>query len=116
MARITPEEAHRRTGAESGAVLLDVRERDEWDAGHAPGAVHAPLSALVAGGRLPEAAQDRPLVAICRSGTRSREAAALLTARGADVVDVLGGMRSWVAAGLPVVEPLSATGAASHAR
>ena len=103
MARITAAQAHERTGAEADAVLLDVRERDEWSAGHAPGAVHAPLSALAAGGRLPRAAENRPVVTVCRSGKRSLDAAALLTARGVDAVDVLGGMRAWVEAGLPVV-------------
>ncbi|MFJ8538897.1 rhodanese-like domain-containing protein [Streptomyces sp. NPDC093591] len=102
MARITPAEAEERVG--SDAVLLDVREPDEWAAGHAPGAVLAPLSSLTAGELLPKAAQGRPIVAICRSGKRSREAAALLTARGGtDVVDVIGGMRAWAEAGLPVV-------------
>lgn len=103
MARITAEEAHERTGAEAEAVLLDVREQAEWAAGHAPGAVHAPLSELASGGRLPGAAEDRPVVTICRSGKRSREAAGLLAARGVDVVDVLGGMRAWMEAGLGVV-------------
>ncbi|WP_435799900.1 rhodanese-like domain-containing protein [Streptomyces canus] len=103
MARITAEEAHERTGAEAEAVLLDVREHAEWAAGHAPGAVHAPLSELACGGRLPRAAEDRPVITICRSGKRSREAAGLLAARGVDVVDVLGGMRAWVEAGLGVV-------------
>lgn len=100
MARITAEQAHERTGA--GAVLLDVREREEWEAGHAPGAVHAPLSELRSGGRLPRAVENRPVIAICRSGKRSRAAAELLTARGADAVDVLGGMEAWTRAGLPV--------------
>nr|WP_280863711.1 MULTISPECIES: rhodanese-like domain-containing protein [unclassified Streptomyces] len=103
MARITAEEAHERTGPEAEAVLLDVREHAEWAAGHAPGAVHAPLSELARGARLPGAAEDRPVVTICRSGKRSQEAAGLLAARGADVVDVLGGMRAWVEAGLAVV-------------
>ncbi|MCF3130054.1 rhodanese-like domain-containing protein [Streptomyces olivochromogenes] len=101
MARVTVAEARERAGAD--AVLLDVREDDEWEAGHAPGAVHAPLSALTAGAPLPPAARNRPLVAVCRSGKRSRTATALLTARGADAVDVVGGMRAWIAAGLPVV-------------
>ncbi|MFG2965096.1 rhodanese-like domain-containing protein [Streptomyces sp. NPDC048288] len=100
MARLSPAEARERTDA--GAVLLDVREAGEWAAGHAPQAVHAPLSALAAGAPLPPAAGDRPLVVICRSGVRSREAAALLTARGLDAVDVVGGMAAWRAAGLAV--------------
>ncbi|MFF7468453.1 rhodanese-like domain-containing protein [Streptomyces sp. NPDC008092] len=100
MARLTPAEARERTDAD--AVLLDVREADAWAAGHAPGAVHAPLSGLAAGAPLPSAAADRPLVVICRSGRRSRQAAALLTARGLDAVDVVGGMTAWLAAGLAV--------------
>ncbi|MFF3378854.1 rhodanese-like domain-containing protein [Streptomyces sp. NPDC002680] len=101
MARVTPAEAHELTGADGTAVLLDVREAEEWAAGHAAGAVHAPLSSLTAGASLPGAAQGHPLIAICRSGKRSRQAAALLTARGAEVSDVLGGMGAWVGAGLP---------------
>jgi rhodanese-related sulfurtransferase len=102
-------------GAESGAgrdnsdtldaaVLLDVRESDEWQAGHALGAVHAPLSALAAGAPLPYRARGRRLVVICRSGNRSQQAAELLAARGAEAVDVVGGMREWARAGLAVVD------------
>ncbi|MGP4086530.1 MBL fold metallo-hydrolase [Streptomyces sp. KR55] len=99
--RLTPAEAADRTHTD--AVLLDVREPAEWAAGHAPGAVPAPLSGLAAGGELPQSAQGRPVVAICRSGRRSREAADLLAARGVRVADVAGGMRAWAEAGLPVV-------------
>ncbi|MGW2648407.1 rhodanese-like domain-containing protein [Streptomyces sp. NPDC001393] len=61
--RVTVAEAHRRTrGADAPAALLDVRERGEWNAGHAPDAVHAPLSGLTAGAALPAAALGRPLV------------------------------------------------------
>ncbi|MGW5373625.1 rhodanese-like domain-containing protein [Streptomyces sp. NPDC004009] len=119
--RVTAVEAHRRVqDAGTPAVLLDVREQDEWDAGHAPGAVHAPLSRLAAGAALPDAARERALVVICRSGTRSRQAAELLadrdtgrgtghdtgrgTGRGTGPVDVMGGMKAWAAAGLPVVD------------
>ncbi|MFK0258874.1 rhodanese-like domain-containing protein [Streptomyces sp. NPDC090445] len=101
--RLTPLQARRRT-TDGDAVLLDVREQAEWDAGHAPGAVHAPLSRLVTGAPLPTAAEDRQLVVICRSGHRSRQAAKLLTGRGAQAVDVAGGMTAWAAAGLPVVD------------
>lgn len=99
--RLTPAEARDRTRV--GAVLLDVREPAEWAAGHAPGAVPAPLSGLAAGGELPQRAQGRPVVVICRSGRRSREAADLLAARGVHAADVAGGMRAWAEAGLPVV-------------
>ncbi|MET7381213.1 rhodanese-like domain-containing protein [Streptomyces sp. NPDC005526] len=113
--RVTAREAAERTGhtpagrggapaAPGGSVLLDVREGHEWRAGHAPGAAHLPLSALAAGAPLPPETSGRPLVVICRSGQRSRKAAALLNARGAAAVDVVGGMRDWVRAGLPVVD------------
>jgi rhodanese-related sulfurtransferase len=105
--RVTVQEAAARTGhtggEPDGAVLLDVREPCEWQAGHAPGAVHLSLSALAAGAGLPPRAQGRALMVICRSGSRSRRAAELLAARGADAADVAGGMREWARAGLPVV-------------
>ncbi|WP_328886535.1 rhodanese-like domain-containing protein [Streptomyces sp. NBC_00316] len=103
--RLSIDEARTRTsGDRPEAVLLDVRERPEWKAGHAPGAVHAPLTGLVAGAALPEVAQGRPLVVICRSGHRSQQAAKLLAERGADAMDVKGGMNAWAAAGFPVVD------------
>ncbi|WP_030422241.1 rhodanese-like domain-containing protein [Streptomyces sp. SCSIO 75703] len=103
--RVTVEEARRRTqGTNAPSVLLDVREKSEWNAGRAPATVHAPLSGLVAGAALPQAAQGRPLVVICRSGNRSQKAAALLSGRGLNAVDVKGGMRAWAAAGHPVVD------------
>lgn len=114
--RVTVQEAAARTGngsaAEGGAdaVLVDVRETNEWQAGHAPRAVHLPLSALAAGAGLPAGAQAGPFVVICRSGNRSRQAAALLAARGAEAVDVIGGMREWEAAGLPVLDARGGNG------
>ncbi|MFF5308169.1 rhodanese-like domain-containing protein [Streptomyces massasporeus] len=114
--RVTVQEAAARTGhvsaADGGddALLLDVREPYEWQAGHAPRAVHLPLSLLAAGAGLPAHAQARPLVVICRSGNRSRQAAALLVARGAEAVDVIGGMRDWAGAGLPVVDTRGGNG------
>ncbi|MFE0581009.1 MULTISPECIES: rhodanese-like domain-containing protein [unclassified Streptomyces] len=108
-ARVTPTQAHQRT-TDGHAVLLDVREQVEWNAGHAPGAVHAPLSRLLAGAALPAAAENRPLVVICRSGHRSQQAAELLTDRGAQAVDVKGGMNAWASAGLPVVDARGSSG------
>jgi rhodanese-related sulfurtransferase len=116
--RVTVQEAAARTGHGNGntaessadAVLLDVREPYEWQAGHAPRAVHLSLSALAAGAGLPAEAQARPLVVICRSGNRSRQAAELLAARGAEAVDVIGGMRDWAGAGLPVVDSRGGNG------
>ncbi|MEU1412548.1 rhodanese-like domain-containing protein [Streptomyces sp. NPDC049097] len=100
-ARLTPQQAHRQT-SDRQAVLLDVRELPEWEAGHALGALHLPLSRLTAGAGLPEAAHDMLVVVICRSGNRSRTAADLLAARGVEASDVVGGMTAWSRAGLPV--------------
>ncbi|MFF4656407.1 rhodanese-like domain-containing protein [Streptomyces sp. NPDC001381] len=114
--RVTVREAAARTGhgdAAGGggdAVLLDVREPHEWRAGHAPRAVHVPLSSLAAGAGLPDVAQARPLVVICRSGNRSLQAADILAARGSEAVDVVGGMKGWAAAGLPVVDARGGNG------
>lgn len=87
----------------AGALLLDVREPDEWDAGHPPQARHLPLGQLPANlDRLP---RDREIVVICRSGNRSRHAAGALARSGRRTYNLDGGIRAWVTAGLPVVGP-----------
>ena len=86
--------------------LLDVREPDEWDAGHAPGAVHIPLGELP--GRVGELPPDRTIAITCRSGGRSSRATAYLRSLGLDAVNLEGGMQGWAAAGRPME---SATGA-----
>ncbi|GAA4544013.1 rhodanese-like domain-containing protein [Streptomyces collinus] len=99
--RVTPEQAHRLV-ADGQAVLLDVRETQEWNAGHAPGALHLPLTQLMAGAPLPTTVRGRRVVAICRSGNRSRTAADFLAAVGVEATDVTGGMTAWARQGLPV--------------
>ncbi|KUN83945.1 sulfurtransferase [Streptomyces bungoensis] len=102
--RAPVDEAHRHTrGAGAEAVLPDVREQPEWNAGHAHGAVHAPPSRPAAGEALPRPARARPPVVNCRSGRRSRQAAEPPLAGGADAVDVKGGVQAWAVAGHPVV-------------
>ncbi|MEY2225583.1 rhodanese-like domain-containing protein [Streptomyces sp. BF23-30] len=59
---------------------------------------------------MPPAAQGRPLVVICHSGHRSQRAARILTERGAEAVDVKGGMNAWSAVGLPVVDGRGSSG------
>ncbi|MFI8091017.1 rhodanese-like domain-containing protein [Streptomyces sp. NPDC086080] len=97
-------------GTHADAVLVDVRESWEWQAGHPPGAVHLPMSALAAGAGLPADAQARPLVLICRTGNRSLQAVTLLAALGAEAVDVIGGMEEWAGAGLPLVNDRGGSG------
>ena len=83
------------------AVLLDVRERDEWDAGHVDGAVWIPLSEVP--GRLDGAARVRTRwYIICRSGNRSGRCAMWLNGQGVDSVNVAGGMQAWARAGKPM--------------
>lgn len=84
-----------------GAVLLDVRERSEWQTGHADRARHVPLGQLPQ--RLREVPSDRVVLTICASGMRSGRAASLLRREGRDARNVRGGMTAWQAAGLPVV-------------
>lgn len=84
-----------------GAVLLDVRERDEWRAGHAPQARHVVLNQLE--DQLGDLPTDRPIVTVCRSGRRSAIAAKLLTRHGYQATNLTGGMNAWAAAGMPVV-------------
>jgi rhodanese-related sulfurtransferase len=84
----------------SGAVLLDVRQPEEWSAGHAPGALHVPLGDLALRlGDLPPGT----VVVVCRSGGRSAVAAQALASTGRDARNLAGGMQAWSAAGLPVV-------------
>ncbi|NEA44268.1 rhodanese-like domain-containing protein [Streptomyces sp. SID11385] len=92
--------------------LLDVREDDEWQAGHIEGALHIPMSDFVARyGELTEAApQDGTVNVICRSGGRSAQVTMYLAQQGIDAVNVEGGMQAWEAAGKPVVDDKGAAG------
>jgi rhodanese-related sulfurtransferase len=83
----------------SGSFLLDVREPDEWAAGHAPAATHTPLNSLQAD----ELPTGQKIYCICRSGGRSGAAVDAMLRAGFDAVNVAGGMNAWAAAGLPVV-------------
>lgn len=87
--------------AEAGALLLDVREDDEWAAGHVVDSVHIPMGEL--GGRLDELPVDRLIVAVCRSGARSGAITEALSSRGYDIVNLAGGLQAWAAEGLPLV-------------
>ena len=89
---------------ESGEpVIVDVREQDEWDEGHIPGAVHVPRGHLEA--RIERLAPDaaRPVVVYCSAGNRSAFAAKTLTELGyGDVVSLAGGFTDWKRNGFPV--------------
>lgn len=100
--QVTVAEARRRT-TEENAAILDVREPAEWRAAHIPGAIHIPLGELER--RLSELARDRPLVAACRSGSRSADATRLLRDQGYDAANLAGGIEAWQRAGLPIEPP-----------
>ena len=89
------------TDLPAGAFLLDVREDDEWAAGHAPDAVHVRLGEL--GTHVAELPHDRAVYVICRSGTRSAYAAQTLAGGGLSAVNVSDGMTGWAVAGRPMV-------------
>ena len=84
-----------------GAYVLDVRQPDEYEAGHVPGAVLVPLDQLEA--RLGEVPRDVPLYVICRSGARSAAAVGALAGAGYSATNVAGGTLAWIEAGHPVV-------------
>jgi rhodanese-related sulfurtransferase len=96
------------TMAAAGAVLLDVRQPEEWAAGHAAAAVHVPM------GEVPAAcgdwSTDRRIVCICRSGNRSGRVVQYLRALGFDAVNVAGGMIGWADSGRPVVDDAGRSG------
>ena len=93
---MTPEDAATR----SDLHLLDVREPDEWQAGHIAGAQHIPLGQLRE--RLAEVPKDRTILAVCRSGSRSEAAMRGLRTLGYTVENLEGGVTAWKRAGLPL--------------
>jgi rhodanese-related sulfurtransferase len=85
----------------SGAVVVDVREDDEYADGHVSGAVHIPLGTVPE--RFEEIPGDRPVYVICARGSRSARAVEFLRAKGIDAVNVAGGTLAWTNSDRPVV-------------
>lgn len=79
--------------------FLDVREPYEWDAGHIAGATHLPMQELTA--RQDEIAEDRLVVCVCRSGSRSAMVTQALRRAGYEAENLEGGMARWAADDLP---------------
>ncbi|GGT20911.1 rhodanese-like domain-containing protein [Streptomyces purpureus] len=86
-------------------LVLDVREDDEWAAGHVEGALHVPMSDFVARfGEVTEAVADgRRAHVMCRVGGRSAQVTQYLVQQGIDAVNIDGGMLAWEGAGRPMV-------------
>ncbi|MEV4679739.1 rhodanese-like domain-containing protein [Streptomyces kurssanovii] len=93
------------TAVPDDALVLDVREADEWAAGHVEGALHVPMSDFVARfGQVTEALADgRRAFVMCRVGGRSAQVTQYLVQQGLDAVNVDGGMLAWDGAGRPMV-------------
>ncbi|MGW1427608.1 rhodanese-like domain-containing protein [Streptomyces sp. NPDC002431] len=89
----------------SDGFVLDVREDNEWGAGHVEGALHIPMSDFVARfGELTDAVGDgRRVHVVCRVGGRSAQVTQYLVQQGIDAVNVDGGMLAWDGAGRPMV-------------
>jgi rhodanese-related sulfurtransferase len=85
---------------EGDALLLDVREDNEWESGRAPNAVHIALNEVP--DHVEEFSNERLIVCVCRSGGRSGRAAKFLVESGKDAVNLEGGMLAWSAEGEPV--------------
>jgi len=86
-----------------GALLIDVREQWEWDAGHAPQATHIPMGQLAE--HVAELPEGEAVLIICHSGGRSLTVASALADAGLRAVNVLGGMTAWEQSGGVVVRP-----------
>jgi rhodanese-related sulfurtransferase len=85
---------------EQGAAVIDVRDPDEYEAGHIAGARHVPLERL--GAETAGADGSRPIVFYCRSGDRSSTAADAFAASGRDAHSIAGGLAAWAEEGLPL--------------
>ena len=94
--QITAEEAKSMMEEQPDAVILDVREQDEYDAGHIPGAVLLPVDTIneeTAASVIPE--KDTVVLVYCRSGNRSKTASKALVDLGYTQIYEFGGIKDW---------------------
>ena len=99
-ASVNAAEARARIDAKERLYLLDVRQPDEFAAGHISGAKLIPLDELSQ--RMNELPKDRPILCICRSGSRSSMATRQLAGAGFEAINLSGGMIGWQNAGFPI--------------
>ena len=85
---------------DSGVVLVDLRQPDEFEEFHLPGATLIPLADVPE--RVEEIPDDQRVYVICGSGGRSARAVEFLNKQGLDTVNVAGGSKAWLEAGHPV--------------
>ena len=82
-----------------GATVIDVRNPDEYESGHVPGARLIPLPEVAE--RVDEVPEGEPVYVICAMGGRSHKAAEFFRANGIDAVNVAGGTKAWIEADQP---------------
>jgi len=90
---ITPEEVLAKIEKGEKLQIIDVREVEEWEAGHIKQAKLIPLGFLPH--RMDELDKDTPIVMVCRSGARSHTATQYVTEQGFDAANMVGGMLAW---------------------
>ena len=82
------------------ALLLDVREHEEWQAGHAPDAVHIPMGDIPS--RAGELNNQTEVYVVCKAGGRSARVVEYLNRVGFEAINVDGGMLAWQESGRPI--------------
>jgi rhodanese-related sulfurtransferase len=97
---LNAQDAKARIDSEQPPVILDVRQPDEFRAGHIAGAKLIPLNELRQ--RMGELPKEQEILCVCRSGSRSGAAAGQLGSAGFNAVNLRGGMIGWQLAGYPV--------------
>ena len=86
---------------QAGARLVDVREADEYEAGHVPGAVLVPLAMVP--DALGQFATDGPTYVICKTGARSYRVCEFLADQGLEGINIEGGTMAWIISGRTTV-------------
>ncbi|MHB8629112.1 MAG: rhodanese-like domain-containing protein [Aggregatilineales bacterium] len=97
---LNPTDAKARIDDKQPLVILDVRQPDEFQAGHIAGAKLIPLNELRS--RMSELSMDTEILCVCRSGSRSGAAVGQLNSAGFNAINLRGGMMSWQMAGYPI--------------
>lgn len=97
---LTTEEAKTRIDNGEPLLILDVRQPDEYRAGHIAGAKLIPLNEL--GHRMNELPKNKEILCVCASGARSSAATGQLSSAGFNVLNLRGGMSGWQRAGYPI--------------
>jgi rhodanese-related sulfurtransferase len=101
---VSARETFDRVAKDSSIVLLDVRTKEEYNAGHLSQAVLIPLQELERRIGELEPLKERNIIAYCRSGNRSGKAAEMLGKKGFTVLNMEGGILKWNELRLPIVQ------------